>query len=373
MPTGLVLQGGGARGAYQAGVLLAISEILQTRTNPFPIICGASVGAINAASLAATANDFRRSARKLNKLWEGLTSAAIFDTSAAAVAKTSASWLWALTLGKGGSGDPMALLDNAPLRALLEEEYARRGVERSFACGSLQAFCITASSYEAGQAVSFFECAKGHEGWQRVRRVGLAEKIDVDHLMASSALPFVFPAVRLKNGFFGDGALRLTAPLSPAIRLGANRILVIGVRDADPEPVQAEEDAQYPSIGAMGGHALDILFNDNLDADIERLERINWMLTQLRPEAVKTSPFRKVDIKVLQPSQDLRSIARRHESEMPRSIRLLLKSIGAWHTDGRLPSYLLFEPGYIKELSTLGYEDTMARLDEVRDFLDGED
>lgn len=367
--TALVLQGGGARGAYQAGALLAVAHILNRRENPFPVISGASVGAINAASLASSADDFRLGAERLARLWRGLKTNRIFDTRARAVIATSATWLWTIIAGGLGIASPCALFDNRPLRELLTDEFEPQRVRRSLANGSLKAFCITASSYEAGQAVTYFESSCAQPDWKRVRRLGIRAPIDVDHLMASSALPLVFPAVRLKQGYFGDGALRLTAPLSPAIRLGAKRILVVGVRDAETPSLETQQNPTYPTIGEMSGHALDILFNDNLDADIERLERINGTLDAMTDEARESSGLRKISILVLQPTKDLRDIARDHEFEMPRTVRIFLRSLGAWHKDGRLPSYLLFEPGYIDALIKLGYDDTMARKHEIRQFL----
>ena len=187
--------------------------------------------------------------------------------------------------------------------------------------------------------------------------------------MASAALPFVFPAKRVGQRLFGDGALRLTAPLAPAIHCGAKKLLVIGVRDSEEAATVCEVPEPYPSMGDMGGHALDILFNDDLDADYERLERINHTVSLLPPEALSQTDLRQIDLCSLQPSKDLRVIAAKYKSEMPRTIQLLLKSIGAWGDDSRLISYLLFEPGYINALIELGYKDVIARRDEVAGFL----
>lgn len=367
--TGLVLQGGGARGAYQVGALRAISDILDSRQNPFPYISGLSVGAINAASLAATANDFKRSTRKLEALWRSLNTEMIFDTSARAVLATSMSILTALLTGRGGRSSPAALLDNDPLRKLLETEFKRAGVLRSIGKGALKGFSITASSYCGGYAMSFLEGQGEVAGWERARRFGGRAEIDVDHLLASSSLPFIFPAVRIGNEFYGDGALRLLAPLAPSIRMGANRLFVIGARDAHIDKTPEGQEPVSPSFGELGGHALDILFNDNLDADIERLERINRTLSLMPPKLAAASGLKHVEFCILQPSSDLREVAKEFEREMPRSVRLLLRSIGAWRADGRVPSYLLFEPGYIDALITLGYRDAMARAGELRAFL----
>ncbi len=368
-PVGLVLQGGGARGAYQAGVLKAIAEIDESGRNPFPIIAGASVGAINAAALAANCTDFPDATLRLEALWRGLHSGTVYDTRPTAIAGTSARWLWTLLAGGFGIADPCALLDNAPLRALLSERFRREGIALAIREGALDAVCVTAASYERGRSVSFFEAREDAVEWQRARRDGVRARITTDHLMASSALPFVFAPVRMTDGFYGDGALRLTSPLSPAIRLGAEKLLVIGVRDNVPDPETDGAEATFPSIGEMSGHALDILFNDNLDADVERLSRINRTLSLIPPDARDETGLRVIDVLTLNPSIDLRDLAQEHAHEMPRTIRLLMRSLGAWGRDSRLVSYLLFEPGFIGALIDLGYKDTMARADEVRGFL----
>ena len=366
---GLVLQGGGARGAYQVGALKAIGEIWGQRQSPFQIISGTSVGAINAAPLAAASTDFRRGTKRLEKLWSGLRCDSIFKTHPAAIAGSSARWVWSFVAGGFGMGKPCSLLDNKPLETLLNNAFQRDGIDRSIHRGALHALCITASSYGEGSSITFIEAIDGIEEWDRARRKGRRTTIGTEHLMASAALPFVFPAKRVGQRLFGDGALRLTAPLAPAIHCGAKKLLVIGVRDNEEAASVCEVPEPYPSMGDMGGHALDILFNDDLDADYERLERINHTVSLLPPEVLSQTNLREIDLCSLQPSKDLRVIAAKYKSEMPHTIRLLLKSIGAWGDDSRLISYLLFEPGYINALIELGYKDVIARRDEVAGFL----
>ena len=365
--TGLVLQGGGARGAYQVGVLKAVGEILNTTANPFSIISGTSVGAINAASLASSADDFLESTNRLERLWRSLRENSIFDSRARSLFATG--WRIIRTFVFGGKTNQYGLLDNNPLRELLDREFKRDKVEEAFSEGHLEGFCITTSCYECGKAITHFETNQNVQPWMRSRRDGRMDTIRVDHLMASSALPFIFQAVRIDGTYQGDGAMRLTTPLSPVIRMGADKVVVIGVRDAIIDSPSDDGMALYPSIGEMSGHALDILFNDNLDSDIERVNRINSLLRKIPSAKRKETDLKAVDLLVLQPSEDLREIARRHESNMPKAVRFILKSIGAWNTDGRLPSYLLFEEGYIADLIELGYNDTIARTDDVKSFL----
>lgn len=363
---GLVLQGGGARGAYQVGVLKAVAEITGRRRSPFQIVCGASVGAINAAPLAAASSNFQRGTQRLETLWRSLKSEAVYETNAPAILATGFRWFWALMFGRAGA--PSALLDNAPLARLLEREFDRRQVARAIRAGTLHALCITAASFSYGRAVTFFDGADTIDEWRRERRWGVRAEIGAQHLVASSSLPFIFAPVKLNDQYFGDGSLRLTAPLSPAIRAGADRLFVIAARDDLPDADEVA-NAPEPSFGEMAGHALDILFNDNLDADHERLTRVNHTVSLLTDEARAKTRLREIDTLRLSPSKDLRDFAVRYANEMPRFIRLLMRSIGSWGSDGRLISYLLFEPGYISALIDLGYADTMARGDEVKQFL----
>tara|TARA_R110002124_G_scaffold112582_1_gene266765 strand:+ start:18012 stop:19148 length:1137 start_codon:yes stop_codon:yes gene_type:complete len=368
--TALVLQGGGARGAYQIGVLKAVAEIEKVRRTPFSIISGASVGAINAAPLAASSGDFQHGVHHLEKLWRGLHCNNIYHTHATAIAASSARWLCSIAFGGLGIGHPWALLDNTPLKHLLERETNWRHLHSSIRRGTLDALCITASSYAAGQAVTWFMARDSIDEWKRAKRIGIRTEIGTNHLMASSALPFVFPAVRVEEHYYGDGSLRLTAPLSAPIRMGADRLFIISVRDKHVGPQEGKEQG-YPSMGEMAGHALDIMFNDNLESDHERLRRINDTLSRMSSRARKDMPLRMIDTKMISPSRDLRVVASEHTDEMPNSIRLLLRSLGSWGKDDRLVSYLLFEPGYVGALIDLGYKDAMDQKDDIASFLHG--
>ncbi|MBY6140759.1 patatin-like phospholipase family protein [Leisingera daeponensis] len=364
----LVLQGGGARGAYQTGAIRAIAEITGSRRSPFGIVCGASVGAINAASLAAASQDFQAGARHLESLWQSLRSSSVYDTRTLPLLATGLRWALSPVLRYLGVPAPGGFLDHAPLGRLLEREYKPAHLRRAIRSGALHAFCITASSYSEGTSVTYFEGSRSIRNWQRVRRRGERALIGPQHLLASAALPLAFAPVALSNGYFGDGSLRLGSPLSPAIHCGARRILVISTRDRTPDAPGRSRPGHGPGIGEVAGHVLDILFNDNLEADYERLTRINRTVSLLGSEARKQTPLREIEALLLQPSQDLRTVARAHAARLPRAVGMLMRGFGALEADGRIESYLMFEPDYIGALISAGYTDTMARAAEIRAF-----
>lgn len=368
---GLVLPGGGARGAYQIGVLKGIAEMLPDGRNPFPVISGVSVGGINAASLASRSQDFQHAVAHLVDLWGGLHASDIYRTDPATIAFTGAHWLAALTLGGLGLANPRSLLDNAPLGELLRRELPIERIDEAIAAGALKAVAVTASSYATGRAVSFFQGHEDLSDWVRSRRDGMRARLTVDHLMASAALPYLFPAQCVGSEYFGDGSLRLTAPLSPAIRLGAEKLLVIGVRDASvPEAPHTDRRPAYPNLGALAGYLLDVIFSDNLDADIERLRRVNATLALLEPEQQSATPLRHVEAYVVRPSEDIREIAQVHAREAPWTIRMLMRGMGGWRSGGQLPSFLLFEPGFCNALIELGYNDALEQRAALSRFLE---
>ncbi|MEZ5908880.1 MAG: patatin-like phospholipase family protein [Hyphomicrobiaceae bacterium] len=367
---GLVLPGGGARGAYQVGALRAIAEIAPTGANPFPVITGASVGAINAVALATRARDFKASVDALGRFWKQLRTSDVYRTDLPSISLRGLHWVVSLTpLAALGIPNPQALLDNTPLRRLLAEQLDFGAIEGAIRAGDLRAVGVTASSYDRGRAVTFFQGARELEGWSRARRDGVPTPLTLEHVMAAAALPFVFPAQRIGREHFGDGSLRLTSPLSPAIHTGADRILVITARDGRPDPMPANGEVRYPSIGSIGGSLLDIIFMDNVDADIERARRIDHTLSLVPPERGGETQLRDIEVKVIEPSLDVRDVAREYASHLPWTIRMLLRRLGMWGRDWRLPSYLMFEPAYCGALMDLGYRDTMARAGEIAHFL----
>ena len=363
----LVLSGGGARGAYQVGVLKALAEHVPAGTNPFQVVTGLSVGAINAVVLAEGADDFPRAAAKLERLWRGLRCASIYETGWGVLGKRTAGWLGAAAFGWAGAKAPPSLLDAGPLARLLAENVDFGRVDAMAEGDALDALAITASSYASGKAVTFFSGSVPTDDWKRARRTGRRVRMGAEHVLASAALPAVFPSVSIDGEWFGDGALRQVAPLSPAIHLGCDRLFLIGARDLE---VGGEAvPTGYPSLGLIAGQLLDIVFNDNMDADIERSARINGTLAAMAPGNRAKVALRPVAIQRVNPSLDVRRIAGRHADELPRTVKLLLGAIGAYGPPWVLPSYLTFEPGFVGALIDLGYEDGKARAEEIRAFL----
>lgn len=371
--TALVLTGGGARAAYQVGVLMAVAELLpKRRRNPFPILCGTSAGAINAASVACLADNFGKAVEILAGVWRNMHADHIYRADALGIGSSGLHWLSMLMLGWLVHRPPRSLLDNAPLRELLSRNLDFRGIERSISNGALHALSITASGYDSGDCITFFQAHTTADPWRRVQRVGVRTNINVEHLMASSAIPFIFPATRLNREYFGDGSMRQLAPISPAIHLGAERIMIIGAGRKNEAQDRAKSEG-YPSLAQIAGHALSSIFLDSLAMDIERLQRINRTLFAL-PESARQDaglPLRPIHTLVISPSQRLDQIAAHHAEALPRPVKLLLRAVGAMNRrGGALTSYLLFEQPFTEALMDLGFKDTMDRADDVREFLE---
>ncbi|UCH54302.1 MAG: patatin-like phospholipase family protein [Pseudomonadota bacterium] len=367
------MSGGGARAAYQVGVLKAISELLPPGTpNPFPVISGTSAGAINAAALAIYAPDFDQAVRRLHFVWKNFRVNQVFRSDALGILATSARWVSASLLGGLGRQNPQALLDRAPLRRLLESYLPCDRIQDSIDAGHLHALSITASGYGSGESISFYQGVDTIEPWKRARRIGAAARITLDHLMASSAIPFLFSAIKINREYFGDGSMRQSAPISPALHLGAERVLVIGVRQDPNTRAPRIEGEEYPSLAQIAGHVLNSIFLDSLEGDIERLQRINRTVGLLSTQQLEEGgvPLRQVDVLVIAPSQDIGKIAAKHAHHLPRTVRFLLRGLGASRRTGsNLISYLLFEKPFCRELIALGYGDTMRRKEEILAFL----
>ena len=369
--TGLILTGGGARAAYQIGVIKAVRELLpMPERNPFHIVCGTSAGAINAAALAVFADNFDTGVQNLIEVWENFRAYHVYRSDPfGIVAKSLGHWLAAMMHLRPSS--PISLLDSSPLAGMLQRSLDLGRIQENIDAGSLYAVSITCSGYSSGQSVSFYQGGPGVVAWERTQRVGSATALRVEHLMASSALPFIFPAVKINREFFGDGSMRQIAPISPALHLGADRVLVIGSGRQNVEPPRVRSE-MYPSLAQIAGHALNSIFLDSLNVDIERLHRINRTISLIPQDKAKEAgmPLRKIEVLVMSPSQQISRIATRYLNELPLSVRFMLRGVGAMSRNGsNLASYLLFERGFCRALIDLGYQDTMALRADMLEFL----
>jgi NTE family protein len=369
---GLILTGGGARAAYQVGVLKAVRELLpEPDRNPFQIVCGTSAGAINAAALAVYADNFDQAVGNLLDVWENFHVHHVYRSDFPSIAKSGAQWLGALSLLY--RNNPTSLLNNAPLGEMIRRTLDFSRIQENIDGGALYAVSITCSGYSSGQSVSFYQGGPDCLAWERTQRIGCATTLRAEYLMASSALPFIFPAVKINREYFGDGSMRQIAPISPALHLGANRVLVIGTGRQNAETSRQRSNV-YPSLAQIAGHALNSIFLDSLNVDIERLQRINKTISLIPREHLMQGglPLRPVKVMVISPSRQIERIAAMHVRDLPRSIRFLLRAVGAMNRNGsNLASYLLFEKSYCRALIDLGYEDTMARRGEMLEFLNG--
>ena len=385
-PTGLILSGGGARAAYQIGVLKAIAQIRRQAgqirgPNPFKVIAGTSAGAINGAALACGADDFDHVVTRLVEVWEQFRAEQVYRADSLGVIGSGAKWLTMMSIGwmltRWRKAMPRSLLDNRPLYALLKQLVPLERIPGLLADGHLQALAVTASSYSSGLHVTFYESATDAPPWLRSQRIAVRDRITHAHLLASSAIPFVFPAEELilegEPEYFGDGSMRQVAPVSPGIHLGARRLLVIGAGRMQEPRERRRVSSEYPSVAQIAGHALSNIFLDALAVDVERLKRINSTLNLMPSRLLAKTALQPVELLVIAPSQRLDDIAARHIMALPITIRTLLGALGVRGNggDGRgatLASYLLFESSYTRELIDLGVADTLERRTEVETF-----
>lgn len=382
--TGLVLGGGGARAAYQVGVLRVVARLWREmradprlQDQPFGVMTGTSAGAINAAALACRADDFAGAVEALSTVWSAFRAEQVYRCNTLSLVGNGARWTALLTLGWAlRHWRPRSLLDNTPLQCLLRRVVPLQRLPSLLARRELHALAVSASSYSDGRHVTFFQAGEAIPPWQRQQRYSAPTQLVHEHLLASSAIPFLFPATRLhhngQGAWYGDGSMRQTAPLSPAIHLGSQRLLVIGAGRLGTPTDSTPSDPRYPSLAQVAGHTLSSIFLDALAVDIERMQRINQTLQLLPASARALSPLRPLEALVICPSERLDAIAARHVSALRRPVRLLLEATGVRQGEARsaaLASYLLFEAPFTQELMALGEQDALHRRDELRDWL----
>lgn len=371
MKTALILSGGGSRAAYQAGVLKGLGKIIPSiGVCPFQIICGTSAGAINASAVAAGADQFNYNVQMLEELWSNLRTSDIYEGSSVDLAQSAFRLVASLFRGGVGSKKPLALLDNAPLRKLLQKHVNFERIPEMIDRGFLHALSITAIGYTSGHSVSFFQGRPELKSWQRSRRIGIPTQIRLEHLMASTAIPTIFPAERIHREYFGDGAVRQTSPMSAALHLGAERLLVIGVSGNMTHHYRRVKTRHTPSMAQIMGQFLNSAFLDSMETDIELLQRFNKLLAQIPENKHHELGMRPVKILTIVPSIAFDNIAAKHIRDLPSSMRWLVRITGATRYGGgaSLTSYLLFERAYCAELIKAGYRDVMNQSREIREF-----
>jgi NTE family protein len=367
-PIGLILSGGGARAAYQVGVLRAVANILPRQSrNPFDIISGTSAGALNAVSLATHAQRLRTGVRTLEHIWTNLRSEQIYDTQNSNLLGSVSTLLLPMLGGKQPT-NRVALLDNSPLAALLDRVLRFERIQQHIDLGLLNAVSVTASAYSTGESVSFYQGVKGLDDWSGPHRIGRRVQLNRDHLMASSAIPVVFPAVKIGKQYFGDGAVRQLAPTSPALHLGARRILAIGVSGNRTKAPLEDSQPEQPNLMQILGHILNSAFVDTLENDLEFVRHMNTVLPHVseRSRRQHLGEFHEVELLEISPSKELNLLAQEYYAELPKPLSRYIKP-GA---SGTLLSLILFEQGFCQALFDLGLKDAMAKEAEIRRFFD---
>lgn len=370
--TALILSGGGARAAYQVGVLSAINDLLGRDTSlPFSILCGTSAGAINAAALASYADSFQTGVKELKGIWENFSIEQVYEPTAISLVKNTLPILGALFLGRQIRNKPIFMLNNTPLRSLLERSISFEKINQAIESKNLKAIGITASSYRTSRSISFFQDDGALPEWRRHKRRGIRAQLNVDYLMASSAIPLIFPPTEIEGDYYCDGAVRQVFPLSPALHLGATRILIIGVSNTRTSDEQVLSKQEFPSIARISSHVLNSAFLDMFEGDIEHLHTVNEAADRLiKCGIAEENHLKKIEALTISPSRPLDEIAAEYVKDLPKSLRFLLRGTGITSAPGSsLASYLLFEKSYSQRLIELGYADAQKLKVELYNFL----
>lgn len=370
MKLGIVLTGGGARGAYQVGVLRAIYEISHKHRHLLDVITGNSAGAINATYIASNANDWDVATKSLIEMWKNLSPHEVFDLSKRSITGLGFKWVTGTVFGgmtKSGS-NMNHLLDTEPLRNLLKDRIDFIKLNKNILDGVVEGVALSTTNYSSGSSVVFYNAHTKIEDWSRSDRFSHRTAIGIDHLMGSAAIPFFFPPEKIGESYFGDGCVRQTTPFSPAIHLGADKIIGIGIRHPHPREKMMQlafAPVGEPTIGQIAGVMLNAIFLDSMEADYERMKRINELIAkQDKPE------FKQIPVYMIRPSQDLGKMTEKLNRELPGKLRYLLKGIGVSDKEGLdLLSYLAFDNSYTEPLIELGYQDTLNQRDLIIDFI----
>jgi NTE family protein len=371
---GITLSGGGARGAYQAGLLRAIYDICKFKESPFRVISGISAGSINGMALAAGAEDFDQATKLLWDTWTTLHIDEIFKVGTFNILKTGLTWMRDLSVGDwlGTPKSTTYLLDTSPLKDALTKNIDMAKITAHLRSGLLHSVALSATNYHTGKSVTFFDGDDSIREWSRNSGIGKRCTLEIQHIMASTAIPIFFPPVRIQNNDYGDGGIGLKAPLSPALHLGAEQIMVIGLEHPPvEEPSESAATLVPVTLGDIAGTLLNSLFLNALDADVGRLEQTNRVLSIFTPEQLRSDEdhLRPVPVIFLRPSQDLGEIDRDQFAQFPFTLRHLLKGLGVSDVKGwDLLSYLAFDKSYATALLELGHKDGIAQTEKIKKF-----
>lgn len=365
---GLVLSGGGARGAYQAGVIKALHDILKPMEKfPFDVLCGVSAGSINASGLATYSDDFSIAEQKIEKIWSELTADQVIRTDIRSLGKIGATWLRDLSLGGAlGGGQAKALLETDPLRELLSENFDTEKTQQNIESGHIHALAISATNIYTNNSVCFVQGHSTASMWSRHKRVSEATQIKVDHIMASSAIPIFFPSIEVEGRHFTDGCIGNIAPLSPAVHLGAQKIIAVGVRNIAMESEQNQGPRSQPSIAHLIGLMMNTIFMDSIEIDIQRMKRINEMMLLSSKEYQEEMHWKPIEILQISPSENIAAIASQHTKDIPRVVRYLMKGLGDQGSTEDIASYLLFDSSFCSRLIELGYTDAIREKENIQ-------